>query len=149
MAINFKHHSPVTAHLSLMITILGPPLPEKPRWQQELPVTWKERSSLPIPARYTRNVGRYRQGPHRIYRQRKNHPLPPYDIVDPGTEYNIFEYQQDFLKAYNEITSRGKLPVLCGGSGMYLESVLKKYRLIKTKPDPVLFRNSPGKPMRS
>jgi tRNA dimethylallyltransferase len=53
------------------------------------------------------------------------------DIADPGYEYNIFEYQQDFLAAYHDITSRGKLPVLCGGSGMYLESVLKKYQLGK------------------
>lgn len=56
------------------------------------------------------------------------------DIADPGYEYNIFEYQRDFLKAYNDITSRGKLPILCGGSGMYLESVLRKYRLKKTEP---------------
>jgi len=56
------------------------------------------------------------------------------DIADPGYEYNIFEYQRDFLKAYNDITSRGKLPILCGGSGMYLESVLKKYRLKKREP---------------
>jgi len=58
------------------------------------------------------------------------------DIADPGYEYNIFEYQQDFLSAYNDIISRGKLPVLCGGSGMYLESVLKQYRLKKTKQSP-------------
>ncbi len=58
------------------------------------------------------------------------------DIADPGYEYNIFEYQQDFLKTYNDITSRGKLPILCGGSGMYLESVLRKYRLKKTEPSP-------------
>jgi tRNA dimethylallyltransferase len=61
----------------------------------------------------------------------------PYHLIDiayPGYEYNIFEYQRDFLKAYNDITSRGKLPILCGGSGMYLESVLRKYRLKKTEP---------------
>jgi tRNA dimethylallyltransferase len=58
------------------------------------------------------------------------------DIADPGYEYNIFEFQRDFLKVWNNITSRGKLPILCGGSGMYLESVLKKYRLKKTEPDP-------------
>ena len=54
------------------------------------------------------------------------------DIVDPGYEYNIFEYQKDFLKAYNDILDRKKLPILCGGSGMYLEAVLKGYRLAKT-----------------
>ncbi len=55
------------------------------------------------------------------------------DIVDAGYEYNIFEYQRDFLRAYSDIISRGKLPILCGGSGMYLESVLKKYRLKKAE----------------
>lgn len=57
------------------------------------------------------------------------------DIVDPGYEYNIFEYQQDFLKAYTDIINRGKTPILCGGSGMYLEAVLKGYRLTKARND--------------
>lgn len=53
------------------------------------------------------------------------------DIVDAGYEYNVFEYQKDFLKVFDDITSRGKLPVMCGGSGLYLESVLKNYKLIQ------------------
>jgi tRNA dimethylallyltransferase len=57
------------------------------------------------------------------------------DIVDPGYEYNIFEYQKDFLKVYHDILSREKLPVLCGGSGMYLEAVLKGYRLAQAESD--------------
>ena len=52
------------------------------------------------------------------------------DIVEPGYKYNVFEFQRDFLNAYDDITSRGKLPILCGGTGMYIESVLKGYRLI-------------------
>ena len=52
------------------------------------------------------------------------------DIVEPGYKYNVFEYQCDFLKAYEEITGRGKLPIVCGGTGMYLESILKGYRLM-------------------
>lgn len=52
------------------------------------------------------------------------------DIVDPGYKYNVFEYQRDFLAAYNKVKQKGKLPVLCGGTGMYLESVLKGYRLL-------------------
>lgn len=52
------------------------------------------------------------------------------DIVDPGYEYNVFEFQRDFLRVYDEITSRGKMPVLSGGTGLYIESVLKGYRLI-------------------
>lgn len=52
------------------------------------------------------------------------------DIVDPGYKYNVFEYQQDFLAAYEDMRSRGLLPILCGGTGMYLESILKGYRLL-------------------
>ena len=51
------------------------------------------------------------------------------DIAEPGYKYNVFEFQRDFLKAYEDMRSRGLLPVLCGGTGMYLESVLKGYRL--------------------
>ena len=59
-------------------------------------------------------------------------PVPYHliDIVEPGYKYNVFEYQRDFLKAYEDITSRGKMPILCGGTGMYIESVLKGYRLL-------------------
>jgi len=58
------------------------------------------------------------------------------DIVEPGYEYNIFEYQKDFGKACNDIISRRRVPVLCGGSGMYLEAVLKGYSLPDAPPDP-------------
>ncbi len=51
------------------------------------------------------------------------------DIVDPGVEYNVFRFQQDFTRAFNGIRQRGKMPVLCGGSGLYLESVLGGYRM--------------------
>ena len=53
------------------------------------------------------------------------------DIVDAGYKYNVFEYQRDFLKVYEELRSEGQLPVLCGGTGMYLESVLRGYRLVE------------------
>ncbi len=53
------------------------------------------------------------------------------DIVDPGYEYNVFEFQRDFLKVSNEIIARDKIPLLCGGTGMYIEAVLKGYKLIK------------------
>lgn len=53
------------------------------------------------------------------------------DIVDAGYEYNVFEYQHDFLKVYDDVVSRGKFPVLCGGSGLYLEAVLKNYKLVQ------------------
>jgi len=61
----------------------------------------------------------------------KNIPYHLIDIVDAGYEYNIFEYQRDFLNAFSDIVSRGKLPIMCGGSGLYLKTILKKYHLKK------------------
>ncbi|MBU3856889.1 MAG: tRNA (adenosine(37)-N6)-dimethylallyltransferase MiaA [Candidatus Phocaeicola excrementipullorum] len=60
----------------------------------------------------------------------KRIPCHLIDIVEPGYKYNVFEYQRDFLAAYEDVRSRGMLPILCGGTGMYLESVLKGYRLL-------------------
>jgi len=60
------------------------------------------------------------------------------DIADPGYEYNVFEFQSDFLKAYQEIEAREKFPILCGGTGMYIESVLKGYKLIDVPRNEVL-----------
>lgn len=53
------------------------------------------------------------------------------DIAQAGYQYNVFEYQRDFLKVYHAIREKGSFPVMCGGSGMYLEAVLKGYRLIQ------------------
>ena len=60
------------------------------------------------------------------------------DIVDAGYEYNIFEYQKDFYKVFNEIKDRRKIPILCGGSGMYIESILNGYKLIQVPQNKVL-----------
>jgi len=60
------------------------------------------------------------------------------DIADPGYEYNVYEFQQDFLKAYDDLLMRGKQPILCGGTGLYIESVLKGYRLPRLEPNPEL-----------
>ncbi len=60
------------------------------------------------------------------------------DIVDAGTKYNIFEYQRDFEKAYQDIISRGKKAILCGGSGLYIESVTQGYKLQEVAPNPEL-----------
>jgi tRNA dimethylallyltransferase len=65
----------------------------------------------------------------------KRIPFHLIDIADPGTEYNVFQYQQEFLKSWHDITSRGKTPVLCGGTGLYLEAVLKGYSMIHVPPD--------------
>ena len=60
------------------------------------------------------------------------------DICDPGYKYNLFEYQRDFLKAFEDIRRRGKLPIMCGGTGLYLESILKGYRLLDVPQNPEL-----------
>lgn len=60
------------------------------------------------------------------------------DIVDAGEKYNLFEFQRDFLKAYEDIKVRGAFPVMCGGSGLYVESVLRGYRLLPVPENPSL-----------
>jgi len=61
------------------------------------------------------------------------HRIPAHllDIVDAGYRYNVYEYQRDFLKVFEEMTGRGCLPVVCGGSGMYVDSIVSGYRLIQ------------------
>ena len=59
----------------------------------------------------------------------KQIPYHLLDIVEAGYKYNVFEYQRDFLAAYQTVQSKGKLPILCGGTGLYLEAVLKGYKL--------------------
>ena len=68
----------------------------------------------------------------------KHIPYHLIDIVEPGYKYNVFEYQRDFLSAYEDICRRGKWPILCGGTGLYLESVLKGYRLLPVPENPEL-----------
>lgn len=68
----------------------------------------------------------------------KKIPYHLIDIAEPGYKYNVFEYQRDFLTAYEAIKQKGRLPVVCGGTGMYLESVLKGYRLMPVPENPVL-----------
>ena len=60
------------------------------------------------------------------------------DICEPGTKYNLFQYQQDFFDAYQDIRSRGAVPILCGGTGLYIEAVLKGYKLSPVPQNPEL-----------
>ena len=65
----------------------------------------------------------------------------PYHLIDicaPGTKYNLFEYQRDFLRAYEDIQRRGVQPVLCGGTGLYIEAVLRGYQLSPVPQNPTL-----------
>jgi tRNA dimethylallyltransferase len=53
------------------------------------------------------------------------------DIADAGYKYNVFEFRKDFFRVYSDIISRGKTAILCGGTGLYIESVIKNYELVK------------------
>jgi tRNA dimethylallyltransferase len=63
------------------------------------------------------------------------------DIVDAGYEYNVYLFKQDFLKVYNEIADRQRIPILCGGTGLYIESVLRNYSLLQVPENEELRKN--------
>ncbi|MDR0836384.1 MAG: tRNA (adenosine(37)-N6)-dimethylallyltransferase MiaA [Tannerella sp.] len=65
----------------------------------------------------------------------KKIPYHLIDICEPGTKYNVFEYQHDFFKVYNNLKNKGITPILCGGTGMYIEAVLKGYKLLDVPPN--------------
>lgn len=68
----------------------------------------------------------------------KHIPYHLIDIAEPGTKYNLFQYQHDFHEAYTAICNRGKQPILCGGTGLYIEAVLGGYRLSPVPQNPTL-----------
>lgn len=122
-----------------LITILGPTASGKTRFAVQL----ADRLGAEIISGDSRQVYRrmdlgtgkdlddYRIGDHSV-------PYHLIDIVEPGTKYNVFEYQRDFLEAYNDIHRRGRKAVLCGGTGLYIESVLRAYRLSPVPQNPEL-----------
>lgn len=67
------------------------------------------------------------------------------DIEEAGVHYNVYRFQTDFIRVFNEIEARGNFPVLCGGSGLYIEAVLKNYRLIEVPPNKELRKELEGK----
>ncbi len=75
----------------------------------------------------------------------KTIPYHLIDIAEPGSKYNLFRYQHDFLAAYNGITSRGVQPILCGGTGLYIEAVLKGYHLAPVPENKQLRASLEGK----
>ncbi|HNY14636.1 MAG TPA: tRNA (adenosine(37)-N6)-dimethylallyltransferase MiaA [Bacteroidales bacterium] len=70
----------------------------------------------------------------------KQIPYHLIDIAEPGYKYNVFEYQRDFLKVFSGLKERNVFPVVCGGSGMYIDSIVKGYRLFEVPPDTSLRR---------
>ncbi len=75
----------------------------------------------------------------------KEIPYHLIDIADPGTEFNLFEYRQVFLDAYKQIKAEGNVPILCGGTGMYLDAVINGYNLVKVERDDELRAGLAGK----
>ena len=75
----------------------------------------------------------------------KSIPYHLIDICDPGYKYNVFEYQHDFFRVFTALRERGLLPVLCGGTGLYIEAVLKGYKLLDVPPNPALRERLSGK----
>jgi tRNA dimethylallyltransferase len=69
------------------------------------------------------------------------------DIADPGYKYSVFEYQQDFKKVLGDLRTRNIFPVVCGGSGMYIDSVVSGYQMIEVPPDPEFRASLEGKPL--
>ncbi|MFW5589665.1 MAG: tRNA (adenosine(37)-N6)-dimethylallyltransferase MiaA [Bacteroidales bacterium] len=122
-----------------LITVLGPTASGKTRFAVQL----ADRLGAEIISGDSRQVYRrmdlgtgkdlddYRIGGRSV-------PYHLIDIVEPGTKYNVFEYQRDFLEAYNDIRRRGRKAVLCGGTGLYIESVLRAYRLSPVPQNPEL-----------
>ena len=68
----------------------------------------------------------------------KSIPYHLIDICDPGYKYNVFEYQHDFFRVFTSLRERGLVPILCGGTGLYIEAVLKGYKLLDVPPNPAL-----------
>jgi tRNA dimethylallyltransferase len=65
----------------------------------------------------------------------KEIPCHLIDIVDPGYKYNVFEYQRDFFRVFAELKARDVFPVVCGGSGMYADSIISGYKMLEVPPD--------------
>lgn len=88
-----------------------------------------------------KDLAEYGEGEKRV-------PYHLIDIAEPGTKYNVYAYQHDFLNAYNDIRSRGKRVIVCGGTGLYIESILRGYRLSPVPPSAELRKSLEGKTLQ-
>lgn len=77
----------------------------------------------------------------------KKIPCHLIDIVDPGTQYNVYEYQKDFVPVFEDILKRGKSPILCGGTGLYIQAVIQGYKLIQVPVNQPLRDEMAAKPL--
>lgn len=135
-----------TFHEADMLTILGPTASGK----TEVAVSLARKLGGEIISADSRQVYRrmdigtgkdmeaYGKGPDKV-------AVHLVDIVEPGTKYTIFDYQRDFLRAFEDIRRRGRRVIVCGGSGLYLESILRGFRLSPVPPNPSLRKSLEGK----
>ena len=79
----------------------------------------------------------------------KRVPYHLIDIVEPGSKYNLYRYQRDFMAAYDDFVSRGAQPILCGGTGLYIEAVLKGYALSTVPQNPALRKQLEGESLET
>lgn len=79
----------------------------------------------------------------------KRVPYHLIDIVEPGSKYNLYRYQRDFMASYDDIVSRGAQPILCGGTGLYIEAVLKGYALSTVPQNPALRKQLEGESLET
>ena len=125
-----------------LICILGPTASGKTRYAVELAKRINEISRLPsveIISADSRQVYRGMDiGTGKDLDEYGEVPYHLIDIADAGSKYNIFEYQRDFEKAYKEIRERGNIPLLCGGSGLYIEAATRGYSLPEVPANPEL-----------
>lgn len=125
-----------------LICILGPTASGKTRYGVELAHRINEISRLPsveIISADSRQVYRGMDiGTGKDLDEYGEIPYHLIDIADAGSKYNIFEYQRDFEKVYGEIRKRGNIPLLCGGSGLYIEAATRGYSLPEVPANPQL-----------
>ena len=123
-----------------MVTILGPTACGKTSLAVELALAVDGAEIISADSRQVyrgmdigtgKDLSEYRRGDRVV----ASHLL---DIIDAGEKYNLFEFQRDFLVAYKDVVSRNGFPIMCGGSGMYVESVLRGYRLLPVPENPAL-----------
>lgn len=77
----------------------------------------------------------------------KKIPYHLIDIVEPGYKYSVYEYQRDFAQVYSDLKKRNIFPVVCGGSGMYIDSIVSSYRMLDVPRDDQLRRELESKSM--
>ena len=77
----------------------------------------------------------------------KNIPYHLIDVTDLNSEYNVFDFTKDFYRAFKNITGRNIIPLIAGGTGMYLDAVIRKYELVEVPENPEFHQNLLSKPL--